>query len=447
VGSARIVVFNLNDTRQDPRVRRVAATLVRAGYQVTVCELRHPPLARRDTLDGYEILRVARPQSYTYRDMQGLVRLCEAMGAVLRYCAPEILDYQDNSALAVVWNTVRRLGRWRALQTFFPSAVQARRQLFGTLGEIFAIRAVLLINLALYQAAVRYAPALVYCNDLDTLLAGVLYKIRHGAVLCYDAHEIYPEQYAVHLRSDLWHQFYTRLESRLLPYTDGRVTVCDSLGAYFRETYKAGSFLTVYNTPLRKHLPDETILQRRNQPLRILYHGYYFPYRGLDEIIAIASEIDQARFLFRGMGEHEQTLRAQVAQRQLTHRVQFADPVTADALIPLASQCDIGLSPFISVCRNTEYALPNKFFEYMMAGLALASADLVEMRLLTQQLGNGVLFDAQNPECLAQSLQHLVQDHDRLQTYRRRSYEAAKTRFHWEYEEGKLTAYLRQLVA
>ena len=38
------------------------------------------------------------------------------------------------------------------------------------------------------------------------------------------------------------------------------------------------------------------------------------------------------------------------------------------------------------VCKNTEFALPNKFFEYMMAGLALARADLIEMRNLTDSL-------------------------------------------------------------
>ena len=337
------------------------------------------------------------------------------------------------------------IGRSHILRRFFPSGAEARRNVFGELGDILTIRSIMLINLALYQQAVSFTPDLVYCNDLDTLLTGVLFKVRHNTTLCYDAHEIYPEQFAEHMRSDLWYQFYSGLEHRLLSYTDGRVTVCNSLGDYFRKTYHAEPFLTVRNTPSIRYLPDASILERRNRPVRVFYHGNYFQYRGLDEIIAIAGEVDDAVFAFRGMGDHESQLRAQVAMRNLEHRVRFEEPVTIDELIPMASLCDVGLSPFISVCLNTEYALPNKFFEYMMAGMALASADLVEMRLLTQHLDNGLLFAPYNSEDIARSLKRLVLDQERLHFYRRQSYEAARAEFHWENEEKKLQRFLRQL--
>ena len=35
------------------------------------------------------------------------------------------------------------------------------------------------------------------------------------------------------MRSDLWHDFITTLEQHLIPLSDGRMTVCDSLGEYF----------------------------------------------------------------------------------------------------------------------------------------------------------------------------------------------------------------------
>jgi glycosyltransferase involved in cell wall biosynthesis len=441
----RIAVLNLNETQRDPRVRRISETMVRDGYIVNVFEMQQAHQAARDSFDGYEVVRVADPQSYTPADMQGIEQACAEVGTLLRKCDPAVMDGPEQSQRAGFWPRLwlamrRHSGR---LQAPVP---EANPGTFNTLSEILAIRSIMLINLELYKAARTFQPQLVYCNDLDTLLAGLLLKIQHGCVLLFDAHEIYPEQLAEHMRSETWYHFYSQLEKLLLPFADGRLTVCDSLGDYFQRRYNTGPFLTLRNTPSIKYLPDESILERCNDPVHILYHGAYFQYRGLDEIIAIAGRVKQARFIFRGIGAYENALKAQVAARGCEQQVHFVPPVPIDALVSTASACDIGLNPFISVCLNTEYALPNKLFEYMMAGLAVANADLIEMRLLTQKLDNGVLFNSCDSESIVQSLNALISDRERLQAYRRKSYEASKTEFHWEHEEGKLKAYLRQFI-
>lgn len=441
----RIAVFNLNETLRDPRVRRVSETMARDGNDVKVFEMCQSHQVPREPLDSYEIVRVADPQSYTQEDMQALERTCAEVGAILRRCDPAVLGNPRKTYPGAFWHKAR-LGFRRRLGALRAPVPQEKSREFNALNEILAIRSILLINLELYKEAQKFQPSLVYCNDLDTLLAGVLLKIKLGCVLLFDAHEIYPEQLAEHMRSDVWYNFYSRLEKYLLPFADGRLTVCDSIGDYFAKRYNTEPFLTLRNTPSIQYLPNASILERCNEPLQVLYHGAYFPYRGLDEIIAIAARVEKAMFIFRGIGVYEEELKAQVAMRALEHRVHFVAPVPVYDLIPTASVCDIGLNPFISVCLNTEYALPNKFFEYMMAGLALANADLIEMRLLTQKLENGILFDSREPESIVQVLNGLLSDRERIQAYRRRSYEASKTEFHWEYEARKLQAYLHQFI-
>ena len=39
-------------------------------------------------------------------------------------------------------------------------------------------------------------PDIVHCNDLDTLLVGIVAKMRFGSRVVYDAHEFYPESHA-----------------------------------------------------------------------------------------------------------------------------------------------------------------------------------------------------------------------------------------------------------
>ena len=42
-------------------------------------------------------------------------------------------------------------------------------------------------------------PDVIHCNDLDTLLVGVLAKRKLGSTLVYDAHEFFPLQIAVNV--------------------------------------------------------------------------------------------------------------------------------------------------------------------------------------------------------------------------------------------------------
>ena len=94
---------------------------------------------------------------------------------------------------------------------------------------------------------------------------------------------------------------------------------------------------------------------------------------------------------------------------------------------------------------NTQFALPNKFFEYMAAGLALVSADLVEMRLLTERYRAGVLYESTNVDQLSDTLNELIANPDRLDGFRRNAYHAARDELHWEREEVKLQDYVRRI--
>ena len=238
----------------------------------------------------------------------------------------------------------------------------------------------MLINLALYKAAAEIKPGIVHCNDLDTLLTGYMLKLRDDIPLVFDAHEIYPEQLSEDLRLDTWYRFYTRLEEILIHAADGRMTVCDLLAEYFLERYGAVGFKTVLNVPSLANSPGREIRSRGHQRRKLLYHGAYAAYRGLEEIIRAIRWVENADVVFRGIGPYQATLRELCHAEGAGDRITFAAPVTIDQLIPSAADCDIGLNPFVPNCKNTEYALPNKFFEYMMAGLGCVSSDLVELR-------------------------------------------------------------------
>jgi glycosyltransferase involved in cell wall biosynthesis len=437
-----IAMFNLNATKRDPRVLRIGGSLVGAGHRVVVFEMRAAEDAECEMIDGIEIRRVTVPMHYDEEDMAEFRSPCRQAFDLIERCDPRVVGRNEKNpgrhqSRYRLWSAV--VEHWRGNFPPHPVSDDDRR-------EIVDIRSIMLINLALYKAAVPYRPTLVHCNDLDTLLIGYMFKCNHKLPVVFDAHEIYPEQLSPEVRSDIWYHFYTMLEDSLIQLSDGRITVCDSLGKYFAERYDANGFITVLNVPSVTYLAQPDILSRRRQHRKILYHGSYSAYRGLEEIIRAARWIDDADIVFRGIGRHEGTLRELCHAQGVEERITFVPPVPVADMIPAAAECDIGLSPFIPVCKNTEYALPNKFFEYMMAGLGCASSDLVELRRLSREFRVGITFPSLEPVDIAGCLNELLAQPDRIDEYRHNAYEAARTRFNWEAEEEKFLAFYSQFA-
>jgi glycosyltransferase involved in cell wall biosynthesis len=459
VGRKTVVMLNVSETSRDPRVRRVSETLSRQGHRVVAIGPKGELSTAWERYGGFEIKRFDGPRSFTHADMAEIERLSPRAADIVRTAARDVMDLVIDPVLLARRRWHRRGARaLRWADKALPHEITSRsvpplRRALAIIDppsevtEVIALRSMMLINLEMAKAAMAFRPDIIHANDLNTMLAALIVKEKTGAPIIYDAHEIYPEQHAPDQRSELWHGFFTRLDEQLIHQADGRMTVCDSLGEYFQRRYGSPAFLTLRNVPSIRFLPRDEILARRNEPRRILYHGAFFKNRGLEEVIRAAKYLTSAQFIFRGFGTHEPVLRNLVEEIGAEANVHFAPPVSVDELVRTASESDVGLNPFPSACLNTEYALPNKFFEYMMAGLSIASSDLIEMRRLTNELGIGILFRSLNPEEIAADLRTLLADPERLDAHRANGWRAARERFHWEQEEQRLIEYYRPFAA
>jgi glycosyltransferase involved in cell wall biosynthesis len=105
-----------------------------------------------------------------------------------------------------------------------------------------------------------------------------------------------------------------------------------------------------------------------------------------------------------------------------------------------AADADIGINPIPAACLNTRYCLPNKLFEYMMAGLAVIASDLPELRKVVVDHDVGLVFDPVTPETIAGAIRALAQDEARLARCRANARAAARTTYNWEAAQQPLLA-------
>jgi glycosyltransferase involved in cell wall biosynthesis len=265
----------------------------------------------------------------------------------------------------------------------------------------------------------------VHAHDFATLPAGSLLARRQKR-LVYDAHEIYADQEPDPPR--LHRALVRLLEGPLARRADAVVTVSEPIARELRESLRlAKRPLVVLSCPPRT---DVQPAERGSGPLLALYQGAMGPGRPLEDLVVAAENADGVKVTIRVPGV------------PALPGVEMAEPVEPDKLVEAAAAFHVGLVINRPLTRNDELVLPNKLFEYLMAGLAVVVPRLPGLAPLVEGEGIGLTYEPGRPELLGAALTELASDPDRLLALRRRARELAVRRFNAETEAAKLVALL-----
>jgi hypothetical protein len=123
-------------------------------------------------------------------------------------------------------------------------------------------------------------------------------------------------------------------------------------------------------------------------------------------------------------------------------RVIFHDPVSPDETVRRISEYDIGFCLIAPANFNYLISLPNKFFDYVMAGLVVCVGPSTSMAQMVHQYGFGCVAPSFDPHHVAETLNGLTTDE--LSRMRSASRKAAK-KINAEREMKKLVDLYDQL--
>ena len=174
--------------------------------------------------------------------------------------------------------------------------------------------------------------------------------------------------------------------------------------------------------------------------LRAVYQGAMGPGRPLEDLFAAAEGAEGVVLTLRIAGADRDALSREVRARGLEERIEVVEPVPPDRLVEALAGFDVGLIINRPATRNDELVLPNKLFEYLMAGVAVAAPRLPSLSPVVAEAG--VLFEPGRPDLLAAELSSLAGDPDRLANLRSRAYALARERYNAEAQAvGYLSAW------
>jgi glycogen(starch) synthase len=388
----RLLVLTAGEVSRDPRARRQALAGVGHGYDVVaLCRTAGEEIR---PLEGVRVVRVTADRFVGALRQTGL-------GGLGKRSRPLVREVRGLMRLArLVATTVRLAHAARPLGTF----------------------------------------EIVHSNDLDTLPAAHRIAARSGARLIYDAHELYTSQEPDPPRL---HAFVAlRIERFFARRADVVTTVGESIARVLDERLRLKRpARVVLSCPARW---DGTVGTTHGPPLRAVYQGAMGPGRSLDDLLEAAQAITaDIELTVRVAGADIAALRAEVARRGLDGRVHISDPVAPDALVPALVEFDVGLVINRPVTPNDEHVLPNKLFEYLMAGLAVVVPRLPGMTPIVEGEKLGVTFEPSRPDFLAEALDRLAADGSELTAMRSRARRAALEQYNADTQAQALVAVWR----
>lgn len=286
------------------------------------------------------------------------------------------------------------------------------------------------------------APEVCHAHDLDALLPAMRVARQRCLPLIYDSHELWTEQSSLRGRPHI-RAIWMLLERFLIRSVDQTITVSQSIADELQQRYGLAQVCLVrnlppYQPPVSSHRLRDALRLDPARPV-VLYQGGFLPGNGLPELIQAAPGFGDAALVLLGDGPEEDRLRRLVEAHRLGEAVYFHPRVPFAELHACTCSADLGVCLFTGTARSSAYALPNKLFEYLMAGLPVLASDLPEMRRVVLEAEAGLVVNPLDGSGIARAVVEMLADQDRRVRWRQAALAAAR-QYCWEAEAQRLTA-------
>jgi glycosyltransferase involved in cell wall biosynthesis len=289
-------------------------------------------------------------------------------------------------------------------------------------------------------------PADIYhAHDEMALLACYIAARLRRKLLIYDAHEL-PLSDPNVTRWYRLHALSTRLLKRMVPNCAGVITVSPPIAQEIHRHYHGPEVLLIRNVPKYRTI-------RKNDRLRqylglspniriVLYQGGLQSDRKLDRLIRAATFLERDIVIVlmgKGSEETQSRLASLIISEGVADRVKIIPPVPYEELLDWTASADIGLivySPDYSL--NVQMCLPNKLFEYLMAGLPVLASSLDAVADILRTYDVGRVVSSLAPADVGAAINAMLVDRVALARLHRNALEAVQRDLCWEKECHRL---------
>lgn len=446
--SKSVIFFAQSEFFKDPRVLKESESLKRSGYDVDVVCYQYRFDEYPDSYNGVNIHRIERNSKYDDSIIETIVRAL----FFISYKFPINAPYKISNFINNRYYFLKRIQfyisyiikkilfmklehRDRYLQYVDP-IVYPNDFVTKVIKYLDFYSVFILSNIEMYVKTRNINCNIVHSTDLVTLFAGVLYKYTHkNCKLVYDSHELWID--SLFDCPNFIKKILFYYEMFLIHRTDLVFTVNESIADELLQRYGIKRPTVVLNCPNFEICEN---LKTDYTNVHVLYQGVFIKERGLENIISCMNHLPNNFHIFiRGFDGYTQSndgwyikeLKKHALDCGVANKVTFLKPVDMKEMVKNINYFDIGIMPYQPTNANQRFASPNKTFEYMMGGLAIAVSNIPEQIRFVVGNGIGMSFNPDSPEDIANTLMFIARDVNRIEHMKKNALKFAKEKYNW----------------
>ena len=300
--------------------------------------------------------------------------------------------------------------------------------------------------------ALLRTPADAYhAQEMNALPACYIAARLRRKPLIFDAHELPLVEPAL-TRWRRLHALATRVLKLMLPRCTAVITVSPPIAQEIQHRFGGPAPVLIRNVPA--YQPAVSSDRLRNhlglgpQTRIALYQGNLQSDRRLDRLVYAAKFLDPGVVIvLMGRNVMGDTLQTLIIQENIADRVKILPPVPYEELLEWTTSADIGLILYErSHSLNVQMCLPNKLFEYLMAGLPVLASSLDAVADILQTYDVGVVAPSLEPEAIGRAISGLLADSASLARLRNNAFAAAQSDLRWDVESQRLLDLYRHVL-
>jgi glycosyltransferase involved in cell wall biosynthesis len=236
----------------------------------------------------------------------------------------------------------------------------------------------------------------------------IIIKLISGCKLVYDTHELETETKS---QNGLRKRIAKFTEKNCIAHVDHIFVVSESIASWYEEEYCIRRPTVVLNVPfLTEELKSNYFREKfgiQASKKIIIYQGDLSFGRGVETILNcfLKKRNDSCVVIFMGNGNLRKKI---IGASNSSDSIFFHDFVLPKDIFRYTSSADIGVSLIENTCLSYYYCLPNKFFEYAMAGLPVIVSNVFELSNIVNLAKNGVVSECTGERCFDSAIEEII---------------------------------------
>ncbi len=289
------------------------------------------------------------------------------------------------------------------------------------------------------RSALKIKSDIYLASDFFSLPALFITAKLYNKKIFYDSRELFTEL-PFHENKPVVRKIIEIFERYLIKRVDVVFTTGEMDSDYLKKLYSINNIYLQRNLPVKNNsilpvnlynkysIPSDSII--------VLYQGIVVKGRGLKFYFNELTKLNNLYLIVLGGGEHLNYYKSLSEKMGISKQAIFAGKVQQSEILNYTSGAFAGLSIIDNIGINNYYALPNKLFEYLMAGIPVIVNNLPQMKKIVDEYKVGAVID----ENIENSLREILlqwKNNKSLYNELKQNCKNASEELNWENEFNK----------